>query len=327
MRWKTAGLSHAASNLLLAIIQARAEGIEEMRAGEWKAEAGIRKHQLWERAITELNTAGLARLSKRGQLYTITNLTVFNGSFRETERQRDRESNEIDISIYRTTDAKPVELDEPDPFLSGPGTKNSPTGLKLENGPTGLKAGIDELENGPTGLNYGKNSPTGPKSKIVLQDQNPENSPGGLKRECVEADLLDDSGDLGRANSPSQYRRRQQVAVVQKTWQQFVGAELFAQNAKHFLAHLDNSAEAVYDFVEWLSALKKDNPLAYGKKVLENRERERPQLTPPFLPVFVPGPVDTYDPAEQARVDRAAREARVKHWRRLHPNVPVPADL
>lgn len=325
MRWKTARLSSPARGLLLAIIQARLDGIDRMTAGEWKEEAGVGNHRDWGVAIEQLRDMGLATLTKQGHSYVITDLS-FNGFGRdETDRQKEINSEIDSLSIYRTTDAKAAEHDAGDQLLADLGLDFSSNGLKSENSSNGLKLLPSDDKYRPNELNPEKYSPNGLKQNIGQMNYISEYRPNDLKLECIQVDTLDDSGDLARSSSPAQVRRRSQLAVVQKTWDKFFGTELLAQNAKFFLAHLDNSAEAVYDYFEWLESMHKDNPLAYGKKVLVNREREQAPVSP-AVPVLAPEP-EPVSQAEMDRVDRAAHRARVANWKRWHPDEPVPEDL
>lgn len=139
---------------------------------------------------------------------------------------------------------------------------------------------------------------------------------------------MDDSGDLARANSPAQQRRRQQVAVVQRVWGEFFPTQpaLIAENAKRFLTLSDQSAEAVYDLLEYVKSRNPGSPLQYALSTARNKSQPEARPEAPPSPAFVPGPVES-DPVEEKRVVSAAVRQRIKQWRRMHPHDDIPADL
>lgn len=336
MRWKTGRLSSPAKGLLLAIIQARAEGVDQLTAGEWREEAGIGSGRDWSKALRQLAESGMAELSKRGHMYVI-NAFALNGSGKdETERKIDRESVKIDnLSIYHTTDAEAAERDAGDQFLSDLGLKYGSNEPDLKYGSNEPDSTVEVNKSGSNEPNYGKYGSNEPKSKVVQMNRisesssyEPDFSSNEPKSRCVEVDRMDDSGDMARPGSPAQLRRRQQIAVLQEAWTKFFPAAgpLMAENAKAFLRGREESAESVYDLFELVASKNPGSPLAYAKAVMRKSEQAP---TAPTSSAFVPGPVSSPepDPVEEKRVGSAAVKQRIKQWKRFHPNEPVPADL
>lgn len=348
MEENIAYLNGPAARLLLTLLVARRDGMRSLKAVEMRRMAGIAHHtRFFLPAIDQLEQLGMVRFTRQGHRYEfeimidLTSTALVN---HKTDRQ-------IDRSIYRNIDAEAAEHGEGDKALPVPDGENV---LKVpssgERGPKSTfseedrpKSPFFDLEqvlkvpSSPT--NMGQKAPIpnmGQEAPVSEEDGTISTYSGNgvlsyhvLKREAIEVDLMDDSGDLARANSPAQIRRRAQVAVVQKTWKHFfpAGGELLAANAKQFLRSLGNSAEECYDFFERIAQRHPRNPLTYARVCLE-REGAEPAPSPaPVASVYVPDPEEPFDQAEAERVDRAAHKARVALWRRTHPNEPVPEDL
>lgn len=337
-------LNGPAARLLLVILLARAEGRTRIRAGEMKRMAGIGTHHYWTCAIADLESTGLAtvrKVSGSHEYEFITNLAS-TASVRESVTSVGQSNDYLSYIDRCTTDAKPTELDLSKQLLAGLDEELGTIAPKTRNG-TGIpKSGepvrnmVREYQNPPE---YGT---IVPKSNMVQEYQNPEYgtkipNPGeygtgipNLRQECIQVDRMDDSGDLARANSPAQDRRRAQIVVVQKIWTEFFPSQgaLVAENAKWFLSHCNQSAEEVYDLLEYVKSRNIESPLGYARKTALNRERERPEA-----PIYVSSPAPVvevekpFDQAEADRVERAAHNARVALWKRRHPNEPVPQDL
>jgi hypothetical protein len=336
-------LNGPAARLLLVVLLARARGKTRLRAGEMKRLAGIGTHHYWECAIADLERAGLATVRKvpRSHEYEfITNLAS-SASVRESVTSEYQSYDNLSYIDRCTSAAKPAERSSSAPLLPdldgilGTIASFSENGTGIPHSGEPVRNMVQEYHNP---AEYGT---IVPKQNMVQEYHNPEYGTGipnpqkngtpDLKSECIGVDLLDDSGDLARAHSPAQVRRRAQIAVVQKVWTEFWPAQpaLVAENAKWFLSHCNQSAEEVYDLLEYAKSRGVESPLGYARKTALNRERERPEA-PIYVTSSAPAVVEVekpFDQVEADRVERAAHNARVALWQRRHPNAPVPQDL
>jgi hypothetical protein len=303
-----------------------------MRAGEMKRLAGIGAHHYWTTAIEDLERAGLAQIRKvpgSHEYQFITNLAS-SASVRESVMS------DVGLSVFIDrcpTTAKPSEPDLSEQLLAGLDEELGTIVPKKENGTKIPYSGEPVRNMGLSYQNPGNYGTIIPKQEMVQEYHIPENDPivPNLRQECVQVDRMDDSGDLARANSPAQIRRRAQVAIVQKIWSEFFPTQpaLVAENAKWFLAHCSQSAEEVYDLLEYVKSRNVESPLGYARKTALNRQNEAQPVAAvaSYSPATIVEPEKPFDQAEADRVERAAHKARVALWQRRHPNEPVPEDL
>jgi hypothetical protein len=335
-------LNGPAARLLLVVLLARSRGKTRLRAGEMKRLAGIGTHHYWECAIADLKSAGLADVRKvpRSHEYEfITNLAS-SASVRESVTLDDS----LSVFIDRCpTTAEPAERKASAPLLPdidgilGTIISNSENGTKIPYSGEPVRNMVREYHNPQE---YGT---IVPKPVLDQEYHNPEygtivpniseygSGVPNLRNECVQVDRMDDSGDLARSSSPAQLRRRAQIAVVQKVWAEFFPTQnaLVTENAKWFLAHCSQSAEEVYDLLEYVKSRGIESPLGYARKTAQNRENEAHPVAAavPTSPAPVVEVEKPFDQNEADRIERAAHQARVNLWKRRHPDEPVPQDL
>jgi hypothetical protein len=323
MEGDIAVLNGPAARMLLFLLLADAQGRQRVRAGEIKAGAGIARHSYFEAARKQLEGVGLARLEKRGHLYEITHLAFhLNGSRRDgTDRWIDRETCVMnDLSIYRNTGAEPADLNSWDQAGTGLDEKLGSIIPDLNWGQESSKVPQNHLKTVPESGSVEKLRTIDPKSTPKPPQKYLETVPE-LQREALEVDGMDASGNVMHMNSPAQVRRRLQVAIVQKVWEQFFGDELLAANAKFFLRGCNESAAEVYDFFERVKSFNPNNPLTYARRILEN---ERGRVVE--APVYTPSQAVLTE-EELRQVEERTRAARIKLWRRWHPDGDIPADF
>lgn len=98
------------------------------------------------------------------------------------------------------------------------------------------------------------------------------------RRSCMQADLLDGSGEPNVRNSPYNERRRAQVQALQNAFQALFARPLTVEAAKRWLVLADDSAEEAFDTIEAAHlrlGAKAEHPIAYIAKVLANKREER----------------------------------------------------
>lgn len=100
-------------------------------------------------------------------------------------------------------------------------------------------------------------------SEVISEHLDASTSISQTNSTVEAADCMDDSGDIARANSPAQLRRKAQIEALQRRWSELFPKQppLHAENAKAWLVRTNNSARQVEAAIEKCS--KRQPPIEW----------------------------------------------------------------